>query len=224
MSDATREAAAAILGDVEAEQPEATAVEEVQHEAEEELPEDIQELLAQPDIEEDEESEEDYTLSDDNQDEQYMEPEDAAKLRKRALRAEKRAAFLEDLRVKSETKKWRSEATKYFKYADTDTIEAKSRSSFLRQAKEQHESIKGRVEQILADERAQAEATTAQIRADNRQQARDAWGQPVETHGQTPDHVEATNKRESALKANRFGDSIRARLSDPDDPVTRALS
>jgi thiol:disulfide interchange protein len=231
MSDATREAAAAIMGDVatdEVEQPAEPAAEQQQHEAETTedvaLPDEIRELLDQPDLDmDDDEDDEPISVVDvENDSEDYLEPEQAAKLKRELVRERKRREHVEQLRVRDNEKKWRGEAERYFKYADVDTIKATSRRGFLKQAEQQHNAIKAKVEKALAQEREQLQQKAAQERTDAREEAREAWGQPVETHGSQP-NVKPQEDRAAALRRGRLNEATKSRLTDPDDPVHKAF-
>lgn len=225
MSSAAHEAAAGLLADVAepvSEQPEDTAAETVQQEAEE-LPEDVQALLDEPDLDEEDE-EEDFTVESEEEELDEYDPQKVQRLQKQLANERKRREHVEKMRVKENIKKWQAEATKYFPYADATAIEATSRRGFLKKASAEHERIKPLVEKAIASQRKALEAKGEQDQAENRQQARDAWGQPVETPGPVPGKaVEAQEKRMAALRRNKLEDAVRARIGVEGDPVHDAV-
>lgn len=182
----------------EVEQPEASAVdtEVVQHEAEP-LPDELREELETPDFGAEAEAEIEAV------EEQYSEYEDeqTVELRKKLVAAEKKAAFLEQQRLKTEQPRWKQEAEKYFPYADLDSIDATSRRGFLRAAKAEHESVAAKVEKAVAAKLGvfDPEAEREKIRAEEKARLEEAWGSPTVNTAQAP--TEARENAEAVDKA-----------------------
>lgn len=160
------------------------AAEETDEATEPALPDEIANLIAEADIEEEAEAEarasfeapEDLEEGEESDYEYDPRLEQERKLR---IAAEKKIAFIEGQRVKSERKKWEAEAEKFFPNADATQIEASSRRSFLRKAKAEHERLKPRVDAAIAKARAKLEEDRVQILAQAKADAEAAWGKPL---------------------------------------------
>lgn len=100
-------------------------------------------------------------------------------LLKRLAKAEKEAAHFKSLRVKEKSKDWAAEAIKFFPLSETvvPEIKADSRRSFLKQAKEAHDTLlpfaKRFADQAQVSVAEATEAATAKAKAE----AAEAWGQ-----------------------------------------------
>ena len=179
-------AAAALLqpGEEEAEEtvvpqdpPEGEAAQETEEEEilfpsfDIELPEDLEEELTAPTLEEAEQEIE-------NQPEYEDLDEDGRRLLARALHAEREAAFYRDQRVKSDKAKWVEEAKKYMPLcANPETIQADSRRAFLKEAKSRHEAAKPIFNTYKAQFESIIETEKEKARAEARAEAEKAWGQ-----------------------------------------------
>lgn len=237
MPDAAKEAALAAANDlfqseeeeqpVEAEaetseQPEGSAVEQSleddsQHEAEEaeELPEDIEALLTEPDYEEEAEEE---VAAEEEADEEEEWDDEKRELRKKLLAAEKKAEFYENQRAQSERKNWVKEVNKHFPYADAEAIKATSRRGFLRAAKAEHEGIKARVDTALESRRSQLEAEREQIRAEERKRLEEAWGKPTTGPGVAPARAaEASESVDEAFRTRGLAAGIKEWMREGGD-------
>lgn len=186
----------------EADQPRAEQP-ETQEEPEEEgfnldpeIPEELRSLYEEPDFEE-EASEELSAESDEDDEDEYVDP-DVREERRKRLAAEKRAQYLEGLRVQDQRKKWEAEAVKYTPLSEPflSDIKSTSRRAFLRDAKKLHDRAKPKVEAYL---RAEREKLRAELRSD----AAKAWGKPTVGAGEVPS--EARKALESIEEAKARG-------------------
>lgn len=163
-----------------------------------EVPDELQDFLDEPDLEPDDEP---VAAAPTGEPDDYEDPEVTA-LRRRALAAEKKADYEKGLRVKRERKAWEAEATKYFPLSDPASITADSRRSFLRLAKGQHEQMKPHAERIRA-----------QIEAEARTAAAQAWGKPQTGGPQVPsESVEASRQVERGFEQRGLQGGIREML------------
>lgn len=198
MMDADRESAGDVAEPevVPSDQVEAAAQTEHEAEAPElnldpELPPSIQALLAdEPEDEEDDELVADAEPVEDEESDEYVDPE-VVRLKTELAKERKRAEYERSLRVKSSRKEWSKEAEKYFPLADSASIDADSRRAFLRQAKEQHERQKN-------NPRLQAFLEAERIRVKN--EATAAWGRPTAGPGAPPSEA---GRKQSDIEAAR---------------------
>lgn len=104
---------------------------------------------------------------------------DPDELRARVVKAEKKAAYESDLRLKASRKAWAVEAEKHFKFCQPGKITATSRRGFLEAAKEQHDEFVTRAKPLLerADE-SEAEIR-ARVEAEVEARYKDGWGTPT---------------------------------------------
>lgn len=120
-----------------------TPGEQVEADAREELPnrlEDFSFNLAPVELEDEEETEEDFSYEQDNEPEAEEEDmyEDEDDLRRRLAKAEKALAHQTKLRVESNRKKWAAELKEEFPLASFDSLDASSRRDFKRLAAKSH--------------------------------------------------------------------------------------
>jgi hypothetical protein len=107
-----------------------------------------------------------------------VEDEDAVRER---LKLTKRNAYLEKELAKSKSGSWKDEALKYFPLSkhSLDSIDATSRRSFLRQAKDEHERILPHVQSVLSEAKTFVDAEKAAARAEGKTAAAEAFGKPL---------------------------------------------
>jgi hypothetical protein len=117
-------------------------------------------------------------------DEEYVHSED----RKRAIVAEKKAAYYERLTATRERKKWAAEARKQWPLAEhaLGKITATSRRSYLREAKAAHDAVKPYFETYGKKLREDIEAERGTLKAEEKEKAKEAWGEPTTPPSGTP--------------------------------------
>lgn len=100
--------------------------------------------------------------------------------RKRAIVAEKKAAFYENLTASRERKKWEAEADKHFPmWRARGDIKATSRRGFLKAAKEANDVVKPFVKAAVKTREEQLEAERVTAKAEAKAEAAEAWGKPT---------------------------------------------
>jgi hypothetical protein len=106
---------------------------------------------------------------------------DMSDARRRAIVAEKKAAYYENLAANRERKKWRAEAAKHFPHSvhALDKIQANSRKGFLREAKQAHDTVKDYVKQATTIRLAELDAEREGLAEAERVKAENAWGKPT---------------------------------------------
>jgi len=163
-----------------------------------ELPEDLVALL-EPD-----EDEEPYVpeINVEETDE-WVSPQEVARLKAELAKAQKKAEFADKQRLEASKPKWMKEAEKFFPLSSPGEIEASSRKEFLRKAQEQHEALKPAAVKLKADMDAMLAAERAKIEAEVRAQAEAAWGRPLSGPGVVP--IEAGDKADALKKARATG-------------------
>lgn len=140
-----------------------------------ELPADLAALLEEDDTELDVTDEEIESLVEENEDV-------PREMLQRMLKAEKKAAHLEKLRVNEAKKNWGEEAEKFFPFSQPflDQIEATSKRGFLRTAKQIHDRMAPLVdEKVLKPAREAIAAEKLKTKDEAKAEVRDAWGQPI---------------------------------------------
>jgi hypothetical protein len=146
-----------------------------------EVPEDILELLA---TDEPEEEETQYSEYQDIEDE-FEYDDEKRELKKKLALLEKRNKFNEDRLKVAQRPKWEAEARKFFPHCEPSELEADSRRAFLRKAQDQHnlnkrfreEALKGTQaerERIIAEAKVEADA----LRKAAKEESAKAWGKP----------------------------------------------
>jgi hypothetical protein len=215
-------AAAALLqpGEEEAEEtvvpqdpPEGEAAQETEEEEilfpsfDIELPEDLEEELTAPTLEEAEQEIE-------NQPEYEDLDEDGRRLLARALHAEREAAFYRDQRVKSDKSKWVEEAKKFMPLSQPflDDIKADSRRAFLREAKKYHEAVLPLVKPITDQAKATIEAEKEKARAEARAEAEKAWGQLPKDDGPPTEAMITQDQLDRNRSRGDLSSTIRAMI------------
>lgn len=207
------------------EQPEAVAETPQETEApfnlDPELPEDIAQLLEEPEIED-----ESVPPSFETQEEEEFEyDEEKASLKKKIKALEAKAAWSDQKRVEAARGKWEAEADKFFPLADPASITADSRRGFLREAKEQHDRNKkifgSRGQQaanaLLESARAEAE----QIKATAKAEAAKAWGSPgVNLTPQSPGSQTSPEQYDEAYRRGGLAAAIRSTFQGGTDGNT----
>ena len=203
-------------------QPEAVAEAEAQHETveapevdlEPEIPQDIMDLLEEPDFEAEAEAEVVAEAAGQSDDEQYTEFDDPQLQaeRKARIAAEKKAAHYEKMRVRENIGKWKAEAERYFPHSKPfiDKIEANSRRAFLKQASAYHETIKAHVGTVAPKS---SDEEREKLKAEIRAELEASWGKPMVGPGSSVPAEAAERQRayeEAKAKGDRQG-MIRAR-------------
>ncbi len=164
-----------------------------------EVPDELQDFLDEPEFDDTDDTSVEPAVA--LEEGEYEDPEVAA-LRKRAIAAEKKAEYEKNLRVKRERKAWEAEAAKFFPLSDPASIQADSRRGFLRAAKAQHEQMKPHAERIRA-----------QIEAEARAKAVEAWGKPQGGGPQVPsESVEQSRQVERGFEQRGLQGGIREML------------
>lgn len=108
--------------------------------------------------------------------------------RKRAIIAEKRAAYLESQNAKRERGRWEAEARKQWPYSTYafQNIKATSRRQFLREAKAAAEAVTPFIKEVVAKREAELAAERANLKAEEKAKAAEAWGEPTTPPAGTP--------------------------------------
>jgi hypothetical protein len=101
--------------------------------------------------------------------------------RKRAIIAEKKAAYYEGLRARDQRGKWEAEALRQWPLSEyaLPKITATSRRGFLREAKAASEAVRPFVKKVVDARTAELEAERATLRAEEKEKADQAWGKPT---------------------------------------------
>lgn len=197
--------------------PEAPAAEEPQDAGPEaeaqveeiELPDDIRE-----DLEDDDEPDMSYLEPEDDEEFVYDEDDgdELAKVKKELHKAKKEAEHFKNLRLKSQRSKWTEERDKFFPYATTDPEKYDSRRAFRRACSEDNETMKPKVQALVAAERAKMQAEIEVEREKMRQQAKEAWGTPTTTHTPPQAATDAADERRPSRRPPSLEDRVLARL------------
>lgn len=163
-------------------------------------------------------ADEDYDLFTDEPDE----PDEAAytipvtdldedELRARLAKAEKRADFEREQRVKSSRKTWAQEAQEHFPYSEPETIQADSRRSFLEQAKAKDQVFRKQAAPLLARLEADREAIREEERTAARAETATAWGSPTTGTASGPvDEAQTDQRLGDARRRRNLKDSVTA--------------
>lgn len=107
--------------------------------------------------------------------------------RKRALVAEKKAAYYEKITATRERKKWEAEADKHYPmWRARGEITATSKRGFLKAAKEANDAVKPFVAEATRKVKEQLEEERATVKAEEKQKAQEAWGKPTVAANITP--------------------------------------
>lgn len=137
--------------------------------------------------------------------------------RVKRLAAEKRLEHMESLRVKDARKGWVAEALEHAPLAvhefgeKLDGIDAKSKRDFLKQAAAGHNKVRAIAEAISPTVKQEVD----QIRAEAKQQAADAYGQPTSGPGSAPARAgDAAAAIAAARETKGLRGAIRARLDN----------
>ena len=235
MADPAQEAAAGVAADLLAEvepfteDPEADATEatdEVEQPQEDEglpeitwdTPEELKELLEAPDFEDEEDDEPVLAQTQDyDEPDEYEDPE-KARLQKQLAKMQKKLAWAEEQKAKASQRSWADEARKYFQFSNPDTIQAKSRRAFLKEAQRQHDAVakvaKPLYEQLAAEKAKLKEQALAEARAE----AEARWGAPTTGPTTAAAYTENTDttKRERLQQGRSLTDVLRTRIKSGD--------
>lgn len=165
------------------------------------IPDEIADLLAEPDDDPDDGYAPEVEAAAPDQDE-YEDPE-AARLRQENVRLKKRADHLERENLKRQRGKWETEAEKVFPLAAVSEIQATTRKDFLRKAQALHEAAKPQVERFLQSKQAEMAA-----------EAKAAWGRPV-SQGQVPNKAAAASAEiDHQTRRGSLSGTIRAMMNN----------
>lgn len=196
-----------------------------------EIPEDIKEELEAPDFEQmaqDELDDQRYAAAPESEPSHRYEDisynmvqgeddweeldQDVLEERKRRIAAEKKAEYYENLRLRSEQKRWAAEARKYFPLSgsalDSGHIKAKSRKDFLRQAKKAHETVLPYIKDAMAERDRVLEDEKRQVREETKAEFIRAWGRA--TTGPSGYPARADDYAEELADSRRKGDLARS--------------
>jgi hypothetical protein len=145
-----------------------------------EIPEDIRELLEEPDFDAEAEAEVNASQAQDEDEPEFDQFEDAnlTAERKARIKAEKRAEWLEGQRVRENKGKWEKEALKYFPHSKPflGKIDATSRRGFLRAANAYHETIAAHVSEVAPGT---LPSDREKLKEELRAEMEAAWGKPL---------------------------------------------
>ena len=235
-SEPAQEAAAGVAADLLAEvepfteEPEAEetteATDEVEQSQEDEglpeitwdTPEELKELLEAPDFEDEDDDEPVLAPAAEQEDEDEYDDPRVAQLRKQNEKLQKKLAWAEEQKAKASQKSWADEARKYFQFANPDTIQAKSRRAFLKEAQRQHEAVaqvaKPLYEQLAAEKARLKEEALAEARAE----AEKRWGAPTTGPTTAAAYSENTDttKRERLAAGRSLTDVLKTRIKSGD--------
>lgn len=132
--------------------------------------------------------------------------------RKKRIAAEKKAAYYENLRAKSQQKQWAAEARQYFPLAgsalDSGHINAKSRKDFLRQARKAHEGVLPYIKEAISQRDATLEQERKKVREETREEFIRAWGRPTTGPSGYPNR--ADDLAEELADSRKKGDLARS--------------
>lgn len=164
------------------------------------LPDDIEQLLDEPE------------LDDESVQALVEEIDDPDELARELAKARKQLAFEKDQRVKASRKNWEQEAQKFFPLCDPAAIHADSRRAFLKAAKAQHQRTYALLKPRL-DEIEQIKATAReQALAEERAAVAGAYGKPTVGTGTPPPSTTADDRLEMARQRRDLRGSIAAMI------------
>lgn len=136
----------------------------------------IEDYLDGPDDEPDDEPIVNYTTAE--VDDEFEDPA-VRELKQRLVRAEAQLQHEKGLRAQNNLKSWREEAGRRFPLADVDEIDATSRRSVLRKAKEQHERYERKLGPVLERLDTLRDEVISEARQEVREKAAQSWGAPT---------------------------------------------
>ncbi len=182
------EAAAAVISDLVGEPGDEATVEAVEQQTDTTIPEfefpnfeadltGIEDLLDEPDPEPEPEAV--YVEADEDEEPVWDDDDEKRKLKSELAKTQKRLQWEQEQRVKASSKGWREEAKRRFPLADVDEIDATSRRALLRKAQEQHSRTETKLKPILDALEALKSQAVAEVKAEARATAAQAWGQPT---------------------------------------------
>jgi hypothetical protein len=186
------------------------------------LPDEMVELLAEPDEPDDEP--EPYEPAAYEAPDEYEDPQ-VTEMRRRAEAAERKAAHERELRVKASRKDWEAEARRVFRLGEvpllTDDeiagIRADSRKGFIREAKavaDRNKQVALRfAPQPATPEPAAGTADEEQIRADERERVlAEMWGRPPGGGTPAPSNSGQAERLARARRSGNLKDIMKARI------------
>lgn len=166
------------------------------------LPDDLAELLDEPDLTE---------IDEEVAPDEYADPDELARelAKTRRLLEHERTQ-----RITVSRKAWETEAKKFFPLADLTGITADSRRGFLRKAKEQHGRNYLLLKPQLDELAAQKKAADAALAANTRAGEANKWGPPVIGAGGPPPSTTADERLVAARRSKNLKASVRALLDN----------
>jgi len=135
--------------------------------------------------------------------------------RKRAIVAEKKAAWYEQRAADQARGQWKAEALKHFPYARhaLDGITATSRRGFLRDAQRAHKAAEPYVTSYTKEAVAKIEADRAKMAEEERAKAEAAWGKPHAGPGaQAAPNVKYQDELDEAFKSGDLAKVIAIKM------------
>src|SRR6185295_17046284 len=152
-----------------------------QFELEPEVPEDYASLAEEPDF--DAQAQQEVEEVPEDQEFEYQDEESVA-LRRRALAAEKRAAWLEEQRIRQNEGTWKKEGVKFYPlsepFVEAGLIKADSRRAYARECKRIHDAMKPFVkEKFLKPLEAALKVQQEEAVAEEVNEKKAQWGPPT---------------------------------------------
>src|SRR5690242_8309778 len=183
-------------------------------------PEELRELLEAPDFEDEEDDDEPAlppAAEQEYEPDEFEDPE-KARLQKQLAKMQKKLAWAEEQKAKASRKAWADEASKYFQFANPDTIQAKSRRAFLKEAQRQHEAVAQVAKPLYEQLAAEKARLKEEARAEARAEAEAAWGRPTTGPTGAALYTENTDttKRERLQQGRSLTDVLKTRIKSGD--------
>lgn len=162
------------------------------------LPEDLVELLDGPD------------LDDETEPVELDEYQDSDELARELARTRKRNQWLEQRATAVDRKNWVKEAKQYFPRSNPDRIQATSKRSFLRAARDEHDAVTAQIQPELDRVAALEKAAKEKLAEADRAVEAAKWGRPVTGAGGPPPSTTADERLATARRRGSLRESVRA--------------
>ena len=171
----------------------------------------IEDLLDEPDYEPDDGDEPIIPAPVAEEDDEYADPE-VKRLKSELRKLGKQVEHERRLRQQEGQKQWKAEAQRRFPLCDPDGLTGASRRAVLREAARQHERSEKLLKPIVEAAKAVLAQEKQTVKTEARQQAKEAWGEPVD--GPHAPIVEAAEKAEQVdrSKFRNVHDIVRERF------------
>lgn len=181
-------------------------------------PEEIRDLLEEPDLdleEPDDRSVEEFDIVNPVEIDEYSD-ENTKRLAAQVNRLNKQLAWEKQQKVKASKRGWAEEARKYFQFSNPEVIQADSRRSFLREAKAQHDAVAKVAKPIFDQLKVQKAQLKEQALAEARAEAEKRWGRPTQGPGSelAPRQDTSTVRRERLEHGRSLKDLLKNRLAN----------